>query len=147
MCQEMKRPKLTTEIASGVEDQATSTEPNRLLKLPAELRNRIYELALLRIKSPQRAASFIRTPAMSLEMRVMQPPLACTCKQIRNETLPLFYSAFSVDMWNVNRPRARDRNSCNTSFVGGVEKRLTAIGAENRSRVSGVPNLGISFDG
>ncbi|KAK3713460.1 hypothetical protein LTR37_008418 [Vermiconidia calcicola] len=76
------------------QEVAIAAEPNRLQKLPAELRNRIYELALPRsevVHAAYRSAEYV-------EPRVKQPALTRTCKQIRAEALPLFYGAVRVGL-------------------------------------------------
>ncbi|TKA60485.1 hypothetical protein B0A49_02213 [Cryomyces minteri] len=68
-------------------DAATSP----FLKLPPELRNQIYSLLLIR-SSPIWVCSWnwiLRGGQWQAEYQ--QPPLACVCKQIRDECLPIFY--------------------------------------------------------
>ena len=57
-----------------------TTANSPLLTLPAELRNRIYRLALCK-----RDGNTISTNV------VPEPPLLATCKQIRNEATAIFY--------------------------------------------------------
>ena len=59
--------------------------PFRLLELPAEIRNYIYELALVE-DSP-----IVIDPALK-KAQASQPPLIRVSRQIRQETLSLFYS-------------------------------------------------------
>lgn len=63
-------------------DQQQSASP--LLRLPAELRNRIYELALTR-QGPRKMIKAWDRPGR-------QPGLTRTCRAIRAEALPIFYS-------------------------------------------------------
>lgn len=56
------------------------TLESRFLRLPAELRNRIYEDA------------FSNNYKLTLEGGIPEPPLLRTCKQVRNEGMGIFYS-------------------------------------------------------
>lgn len=53
--------------------------PFRILCLPAELRNKIYRYSVVEDQSGYRIRS------------LMQPPLTCVSRQIRLETLPMYY--------------------------------------------------------
>ncbi|KAK3636520.1 hypothetical protein LTR56_014146 [Elasticomyces elasticus] len=68
------------------------------LRLPAELRNTIYELVLPRDKhyTPRRTAS--SHECRNLEP-VDNPALLATCRQIRDEALPMFYDTNSFNLW------------------------------------------------
>ena len=79
-------------------------ERSLFAKLSGELRNRIYELAVIFdhsviISSPFRSPSHIPRPRFTVkdpkadaEREWVQPPLLRTCKQIRSESIGLFYS-------------------------------------------------------
>ncbi|KAK5122088.1 hypothetical protein LTR85_004334 [Meristemomyces frigidus] len=64
-------------------------EASPLKKLPAELRNRIYEMAL-----QHEDAIIIRTDGAFDELSASGLPLAltATCREIRNDTLKMFYA-------------------------------------------------------
>lgn len=96
----MERDEATTAEASANEDGAhttdrqggdnTNTEEKaasrcRLLELPAELRNHIYEFVVLQ---ESRVSIFTWLPAHEEDA---QPALSLTCRQIRNECLPVYY--------------------------------------------------------
>jgi hypothetical protein len=61
--------------------------PNLLLKLPPELRNRIYELVLPR-KPPAEPVFYY----IEVNLQWKEPPLIRTSKQILHEALPMFYA-------------------------------------------------------
>jgi hypothetical protein len=67
----------TTSLATPT---STPNDHSPLLELPAELRNLIYEYA---VTEPRRVC---------VDDGVPEPPLALFCKQIRHESLPLFYT-------------------------------------------------------
>lgn len=62
-------------------DVAEQPQPSRLLALPPELRNRIYDYVLT-----ENEAKVVVTPALK------PPPLLLACTQIRSEALALWYS-------------------------------------------------------
>ena len=80
----------TTEEEDGAQHQRKQPNGDNLFfKLPPELRNRIYEFALLQ-----------RTPIVIIcqqacgqhsRRHAMQPALSRTCRLLRKETLPIFY--------------------------------------------------------
>lgn len=89
---------------------ATNKPPTRLLTLPAELRNRIYDLAL---HSPNPVV-LITTPSNITEevhwnppKTTFQPALTRACRQLRKETLPIFAST-AVFKFELNHRRADD---------------------------------------
>lgn len=57
---------------------------NDFLLLPAELRNRIYAMHFAEFDQP------LSTPS--------QPPLTLTNRQVRSETLPMFYNSITLDI-------------------------------------------------
>ncbi|KAK3640924.1 hypothetical protein LTR56_011574 [Elasticomyces elasticus] len=63
------------------DEQGRYVKPCRLLLLPAELRIRIYELAVVEPSSV----------VACYPKRVKQPALSATCQQIRRECLSVFY--------------------------------------------------------
>ncbi|KAK4496542.1 hypothetical protein PRZ48_012522 [Zasmidium cellare] len=73
--------------------------PCRLWKLPGELRNRIYRYVLLK---PEDAAGNDRIIVDATGYD--RPGVVSTCKQIRKETLKIFYSenAFHIEVINYN---------------------------------------------
>lgn len=83
----------TKHAASTMEttDIAAAEVKCRLLSLPAELRNRIYEMVVVHQQpitmSHRRRHRLTRTP----------PAITRTCQQIKNESLPIFYE------WNTFR--------------------------------------------
>jgi hypothetical protein len=68
----------TTTPAGGVVEAATSRSP--LLELPAELRNRIYEYAVAERRK------------IVVDNGVSEPPLTLVCKQVRQESIPIYYT-------------------------------------------------------
>jgi hypothetical protein len=87
---------------------STSINDNMLLKLPAELRNRIYELALLEDGDidTHTWCTPVDIPTLAISLSGLrpqkfynsEPSLLLTCRQIRREGLPIFYgvNTFSV---------------------------------------------------
>ena len=69
-------------LAMAVADRKTATQLG-LLSLPAELRNDIYNLSL------PKGHKFVIGPWRP-NTQHLQPPLTGVCKQIRDETLPMF---------------------------------------------------------
>lgn len=80
------------------------------LQLSAELRNRIYELALIH---PQTRYVPCRCPWSEMTIGSIedpvchQPPLTRLCRQIRNESLPVYYgnNVFIVDYDDIHYRR------------------------------------------
>lgn len=80
----------------------------RLLSLPAEIRNRIYELSLARAMSLDSGPLWLWAhPGLSSDSaryqkyfrkRARQPALIHVCVQIRTEALPITYSGAFVDL-------------------------------------------------
>ena len=104
------------------------------LQLSAELRNRIYELALVH---PQTKYVPCRCPWSeigidSTEAPVCQPPLTRLCRQIRNESLPVYYgnNVFIVDVNDIHY-----RRGVQCTIETGW---LRAIGPHNRRSLQNV---------
>ncbi|KAK4610588.1 hypothetical protein CLAFUW4_13597 [Fulvia fulva] len=72
---------------------------SRFLALPAEVRYRIYRL----VSDPQVIVSNNDTKIQITPTGHPRPPLVNTCKQIRSESLQMFYheNKFSIDNSNV----------------------------------------------
>lgn len=110
----------------------TITPPQRnldsaFLRLPAELRNSIYELVVvweapIRVKALGTPDSPSHVPTL-----VVQPELARTCRAIRREVLPIFYGMnnFLIGVYGL----------CDTFLA---EDWLTAIGGRNRELMRNV---------
>jgi hypothetical protein len=62
-----------------------------LLRLPPELRNYIYELAVVPVHGVAKISTWCLEPIPQVRTAV-QPPIPGTCRQIRNEALPIFYN-------------------------------------------------------
>ncbi|KAF2774118.1 hypothetical protein EJ03DRAFT_466 [Teratosphaeria nubilosa] len=72
-------------LSEATDEQATTGHTRcRLLELAAELRNNIYELAV------QESDAIDINPDVAPK-RHAEPALSMTCRQIRRESLPLFY--------------------------------------------------------
>ena len=102
---------ITTNQASEQNTIAETSQfhQSRSLRLPAELRNRIYELALINDKAYDVAtratteddASPVKDKvAIHTQMHASEPALLYTCKEIREEGHPIFYgrNAFGHDL-------------------------------------------------
>ena len=72
---------------------STTSEHNqfRLLRLPAELRNRIYHLAVVN----EKPLDIVHHKRYRRAKAPQQPALASTSKQLREEVLPIFYGGNS----------------------------------------------------
>lgn len=80
-------PKASSKVKAHILQQ----DDSRLTRLPAELRNRIYELAL-----PDTIIIPRRRPKMGIPCnKVCAPGLLLTCKQIYQEAIGLYYSSTS----------------------------------------------------
>ncbi|KAL2358816.1 hypothetical protein BJ546DRAFT_27787 [Cryomyces antarcticus] len=92
--------------------------PFPFLKLPAELRNVIYNLALVEC----------HTIVMLVRPMTKQPALTRVCRQVRNECLPIYYGKnhFRCDLSDVKRKQTDlyDWHSCPCPH-------LLAIGNDN----------------
>lgn len=108
---------------STANEDATAQQPAiPLFRLPAELRNRIYELVLM-FRHPLGAHRDLMGDweAEMTPCNVAQPALARTCRAIRSESLPIFYAqnTFVVTLELPEEERA-------------VRLWLEAIGGRNR---------------
>ncbi|KAK3070140.1 hypothetical protein LTR53_010971 [Teratosphaeriaceae sp. CCFEE 6253] len=88
-----------TECNTSLALQSPAPHQSRLLRLPPELRNRIYEYVLI-VETPISRnlppRSWWGTEAHILRdfaTAVRQPPLTRTCRVMRSETIPIFYGA------------------------------------------------------
>jgi hypothetical protein len=76
--------------------------PPRLLHLPAELRNIIYEFLVV-FDGPITPLDKLNNLKSPYECGHRQPNISLVCTQLRRESLPLFYSMNIFDMtWAVN---------------------------------------------
>ena len=75
---------------------------SRLLDLPAEVRERIYDFAF-DDRSP-----FV--PSAKFQIRPLDPPLTYVCRMVREESLPLFYSEYRLTIQTLvhGHPRSKD---------------------------------------
>lgn len=90
--------------------------------LPAELRNRIYLLALVDSK-PLKPQSFHNSSRQSGGFGLLEPALTRTTHQIRRETLPIFYGnntfRFDFDSSRFAEPTGASND------IGGWKKRVS----------------------
>ena len=109
-----------------IEQPALSKVPP-FLRLPAELRNRIYELTVVDLS---RVISVVDDfpYRKNIKAEVAQPPITKVCRQLRTESLPVFYGA------NVFKIEAQSRFR-NALVPNRAIAWLRAIGAANRSRL------------
>lgn len=134
--------------------QASHARVN-LLTLPPEVRNRISMLALT---IDEKAAGEIgpdETPLIEIvdfhdrsdscsckfcdysgnEEWMEQPPLTRVCKQLRDETLPIYYAnTFLLHVWDYGCTPNKTTGEI-TLYSHGVLDWLTAIGAKNRDLI------------
>jgi len=94
-----------------------------LLDLPPELRNTVYELTLVS-----------ETPIKPLEDR-QQPAISNLCRQIRAESLPVYYSVNSFVLENFHYPcnymKDKLHGRCSCTKHGRYADWLAAIGYTN----------------
>ena len=90
-------------------------------RLPAELRNVIWELVVLRDKRVVRFCSDLKEDEAVVDS-AEQPALTRTCSAIRNETIPMFYT--------MNNFFVRD--------IRSTRKWLGTLSKHNRERVDRV---------
>ncbi|KAK5688677.1 hypothetical protein LTS10_000655 [Elasticomyces elasticus] len=88
---------MLAERSSKKMEQDSSEKPNLLLTIPPEIRNEIYELALIEPHSIK-VASGVDSKHMTNQCDPISPTLAPpgllrTCQQIRDEALPVYYAA------------------------------------------------------
>ncbi|KAG8158243.1 hypothetical protein KVR01_012004 [Diaporthe batatas] len=78
----------TAQSVSALDDQATPAACLSFLDLPAEIRNTIYRFSLIESSPDQRIRGLV------------QPPLARTNRQVRSESLPIYYgnNRFQVEI-------------------------------------------------
>lgn len=76
-------------------DEVIMSKQSRLLELPAELRNTIYEMVLIQPDSIDVKLKAIRVnnEARLIAYSIAIPPLLVTCRAIHGETVKLFFSA------------------------------------------------------
>lgn len=98
---------------SAMLDQTTAPKTG-LLDLPAELRNTIWEYALVRT-GPIRSM----LPLASRPHAFQQPSLTAVSRQIRAETLPIFYHAnsFEAPYWYELKLFVRRMDKANVKFL------------------------------
>lgn len=95
------------------------------MDLPAEIRNRIYEIALLRDERDMDYRTYVfsqrSTLYKSLKTAFKQPALTRVSKAVRHESLPIFYgrNTFTVNLVSIRR----------NMIMGWLE----SIGATNRT--------------
>lgn len=82
-------------MSTATDDMAEEQELSRLEKLPAELRNRIYSLAVV-----LRSNEFIGLALPDTGPTCPPPALARTNRNIRKEVMPIYYgeNTFAVDI-------------------------------------------------
>ena len=120
---EHQKPILVRLAVKDTNTMSTNPKPIcRFLELPAELRNRIYELVL--VKEKPKLQCFLPPTIVSIETMektqfIQQPALTRTCSQIRQESLPVFYGG---NIFFISCLRYRP-----------LIKWLAIIGAKNRS--------------
>lgn len=134
-CQNLRHKRPLTDTGPGDDEAlaiaaATSLAPPfakqtiPFLDLPAELRNKIHELAL---PLPDKAAPLtVSAPRTDRFMaRATQPPLTQTCRQVRAECLPMFYEQanFAAYIHPVDFQPLLDFVECITS--GPVKPKIT----------------------
>lgn len=104
------------------------------LDLPAELRNHVYELAMLDQTSLDIRPSYhgkIRLP--DLAHQVAQPPITRTCRLVRRDTLPIFYGE-TLFTFRIHRPQLwKPDDMLTLPQAAGVW--LHAIGRQNRAMI------------
>lgn len=114
---------------------SNTTSP--LLALPAELRNRIYELVLIKEVCIEVIIYCIdgciikELQSQHLANRVQQPPLTRTCRQLREESLSIFYTGNVFLIRRSNGDSHLDHGSHDDEEP--LVRWLSAIGAEKRS--------------
>ena len=71
---------------------AEATYQPRLLSIPAEIRNHIYDFVL------------IQSPYVHVTNDLTPPALLATCRQLRTEGLSVWYSAnrFRIEIWDLD---------------------------------------------
>ncbi|KAK3046666.1 hypothetical protein LTR09_011880 [Extremus antarcticus] len=89
---------------------ATTSPLNRLFALPRELRDQIYTYVVTPKFTPVTPAKYVRCPWFDHTIRAnyIQPAICRASRQLRLETLPIYYSShiFSIDLYRSNRANA-----------------------------------------
>lgn len=113
-------------VASTDGSVTVDDQDSDFLRLPGELRNRIYDMALIADHQPITAEPWTLYDK-SGHLNGLQPALARCCRSLRAEALPVFYSknAFQLHVWP-----AKGR--------ANASRWLRAIGAPNRAHVGSV---------
>ncbi|CAK4032174.1 carbohydrate-binding module family 43 [Lecanosticta acicola] len=134
---------LQVDFLNSIPAIEASKARSNFFSLPAELRNNIYELALLK-NFDAREGQGITQPAIRLfatsrlrYLRETNPPLLLTCKQIREEALPVYYSNIFVVQHRVP-DRSWDSGPVRINFANTRQKLakwLSSIGLQNASKV------------
>lgn len=73
-----------------------------LLRLPAELRNKIWKLAVFGDLEGYRSSIEIRSTTRRSICHIPKPPLLFTCKTVRSEAIGLYYDANKIVIYVVN---------------------------------------------
>ncbi|KAK5746611.1 hypothetical protein LTR17_000627 [Elasticomyces elasticus] len=111
-------------------------------KLPAELRNSIYELALWQPGGV--SIGLIQTPQKGFRWRSKAPALPSVCRQLRRETVEMFYSInrFTIRTKFIEAYEAyhagTEEDDIMITRVIDVARCLRAIGHERVKRAQGV---------
>jgi hypothetical protein len=80
-------------------DQTDEDQPCPLLRLPPELRNRIFEPLLIRPYSIVISAHTQRnSPSDKMHKSLAPPAITRTCRKLREETLPVHYGANTFEI-------------------------------------------------
>ncbi|KAK5174353.1 uncharacterized protein LTR77_001433 [Saxophila tyrrhenica] len=117
-------------MTSYYSEQAISNEPTNLFTLPAELRIYIYELVLaLPNGHIIHVTDVIRTRRHRRRITpVTQPPVTRTCRQLRLETLPIFYASAPFYLGKFSSQTDFEKPNDAVAF-------LDAIGTEGRGTI------------
>ena len=145
----MKMPTKTQLSALRMASNSTTACP--LLELPAELRNRIWEQVIVKEGPISLAPASDLADGEELETGA-QPALSRVCRQIREETLPMFYAhnIFRLHPENMRRYKAsRSKKPLLRSLRRHTEKlrriEIQACQHNNRYRLTVDPSLPSGF--
>jgi hypothetical protein len=116
-----------------------------LLRLPPELRNYIYELAVVPVNGVAGVYPWDRVRA-ARDRTAVQPPITQTCRKIRNEALPIFYDCsvlyLKPDYWvspeMMKREMHHERYWEALNFMAGIGEKNRANLAHIVVEVNGV---------
>ena len=100
---------------------------SRLESLPAELRNIIYRYAVVE-DEPDYAT---KREHGDIQHKFIQPALAMTCKQIREEVLPIFFAENGIKLWMCICSECNHPSPCTCSDsikASGMARCLRAAG-------------------